>query len=256
MTCAGWTRRCFPIISYALMSDSTSLVCATAILRSTRSCHCFRRFPASRASTCRAARRPRWRCWPTRTGWQAYGLSMTDLSDALAKGNVLQAVGRLQDNHKLYLVMADHSIWQDRGCRRRRDALRPGRSGAGARRRRRSRTASCRNGSASERTARPPCYSMSMSSRTATPCRSPRAVRAKACRIQAAARRAAGELVRPEQAGHAIGRQRARRGADRPRARRAGADRVPAQLARDADRACSSFPRRSRRTSWCSACSA
>ena len=39
-----------------------------------------------------------------------YGLGMTDLSDALAKANVLQAVGQLQDNHKLYLVTADHSI--------------------------------------------------------------------------------------------------------------------------------------------------
>ena len=40
----------------------------------------------------------------------AYGLGMTDLADALAKGNVLQAVGQLQDNHKLYLVLADRSI--------------------------------------------------------------------------------------------------------------------------------------------------
>jgi multidrug efflux pump subunit AcrB len=40
----------------------------------------------------------------------AYGLGMTDLADALTKGNVLQAVGQLQDNHKLYLVVADHSI--------------------------------------------------------------------------------------------------------------------------------------------------
>ncbi len=40
----------------------------------------------------------------------AYGLGMTDLADALAKGNVLQAVGQLQDNHKLYLVVADRSI--------------------------------------------------------------------------------------------------------------------------------------------------
>ncbi len=39
-----------------------------------------------------------------------YGLGMTDLSDALTKANVLQAVGQLQDNHKLYLVTADHSI--------------------------------------------------------------------------------------------------------------------------------------------------
>jgi multidrug efflux pump subunit AcrB len=40
----------------------------------------------------------------------SYGLGMTDLSDALAKANVLQAVGQLQDNHKLYLVTADHSL--------------------------------------------------------------------------------------------------------------------------------------------------
>jgi multidrug efflux pump subunit AcrB len=39
-----------------------------------------------------------------------YRLGITDLSDALAKGNVLQAVGQLQDNHKLYLVTANHSI--------------------------------------------------------------------------------------------------------------------------------------------------
>jgi multidrug efflux pump subunit AcrB len=42
----------------------------------------------------------------------AYGLSITDVSDALTKGNVLQAVGQLQDNHKLFLVMADRSIGQ------------------------------------------------------------------------------------------------------------------------------------------------
>jgi multidrug efflux pump subunit AcrB len=39
-----------------------------------------------------------------------YGLGLADLSDALARANVLQAVGQLQDNHKLYLVTADHSI--------------------------------------------------------------------------------------------------------------------------------------------------
>jgi len=39
-----------------------------------------------------------------------YGLGMIDLADALTKGNVLRAVGQVQDNHKLYLVMADRSI--------------------------------------------------------------------------------------------------------------------------------------------------
>ena len=106
----------------------------------------------------------------------AYGLGMTDLADALAKGNVLQAVGQLQDNHKLYLVLADRSIgkidavgdvvvrsdpkvWS--AC-----ATSP-----------RCRTASCRNGSALWRTAVPPFCSTSTSSRTATPCRLPRRCR-------------------------------------------------------------------------------
>ena len=44
----------------------------------------------------------------------AYGLGMTDLVNALAKANVLQAVGQLQDNHKLYLVSRGSQHRQDR----------------------------------------------------------------------------------------------------------------------------------------------
>lgn len=39
-----------------------------------------------------------------------YGIGLPEVADALAKANVLQAVGRIQDKHKLYLVLADHSI--------------------------------------------------------------------------------------------------------------------------------------------------
>jgi CzcA family heavy metal efflux pump len=39
-----------------------------------------------------------------------YGLGLNDLATALSAGNVLQAVGRLQDRDKLYLVVADHSV--------------------------------------------------------------------------------------------------------------------------------------------------
>lgn len=38
------------------------------------------------------------------------GLAFSDLAHALAAGNVLQAVGRLQDHDKLFLVVADHSL--------------------------------------------------------------------------------------------------------------------------------------------------
>ncbi len=40
----------------------------------------------------------------------SYGIGLQEVADALGKANVLQAVGRMQDNHKLYLVVADHSI--------------------------------------------------------------------------------------------------------------------------------------------------
>ncbi len=40
----------------------------------------------------------------------AYGLGMADLATALSAGNVLQAVGHLQDRDKLFLVVADRSL--------------------------------------------------------------------------------------------------------------------------------------------------
>jgi multidrug efflux pump subunit AcrB len=40
----------------------------------------------------------------------AYGMGMTDLAAALSAGNVLQAVGRVEDRNKLYLVVSDHSV--------------------------------------------------------------------------------------------------------------------------------------------------
>ncbi|PPQ30477.1 efflux RND transporter permease subunit [Rhodopila globiformis] len=39
-----------------------------------------------------------------------YGLGLTELVNAVSAGNVLQAVGRVQDRDKLYLVVADHSV--------------------------------------------------------------------------------------------------------------------------------------------------
>ena len=40
----------------------------------------------------------------------AYDMSMADLATALTAGNSLQAVGQLQDNDKLFLVLANHSL--------------------------------------------------------------------------------------------------------------------------------------------------
>ena len=40
----------------------------------------------------------------------AYGLTFTDVTDALSAANVLQAVGRIEDHYKLYLTMSDTRI--------------------------------------------------------------------------------------------------------------------------------------------------
>ena len=40
----------------------------------------------------------------------AYGLAFTDVTNALSATNVLQAVGRMEDHYKLYLVMSDTRI--------------------------------------------------------------------------------------------------------------------------------------------------
>jgi multidrug efflux pump subunit AcrB len=100
-----------------------------------------------------------------------HGMALGDLALAIKAGNVLSAVGQVQDRGRLSLVIADRSavsstrsatswssptqpVWC--AC-----AMSP-----------RCRMAAYRNGCASSRTASPPCCSTSMSSPMAMPCRS------------------------------------------------------------------------------------
>jgi multidrug efflux pump subunit AcrB len=99
----------FPIISYALLSDSTSPVtlhdlAQYQIVPLLSSISGLARVSVQGGETAEV----QVLADPRRLA--TYGLGMTDLSDALTKANVLQAVGQLQDNHKLYLVTVDHSI--------------------------------------------------------------------------------------------------------------------------------------------------
>ncbi|MEA2744684.1 MAG: hypothetical protein QOG25_3055 [Acetobacteraceae bacterium] len=99
----------FPIISYALMSDSVSPVALHdlalyQIVPLLSSISGLARVDVQGGETAEIE------VLADPHKLAAYNLSMTDVADALSKGNVLQAVGRLQDNHKLYLVMADHSV--------------------------------------------------------------------------------------------------------------------------------------------------
>ena len=99
----------FPIDSYALMSDTVSGI-ALRDLAKYQIVPLLTAIPGLGQVNVQGGNTAEVEVQADPHRLEAYGLSMTDLSDALAKANVLQAVGRLQDNHKLYLVMADHSI--------------------------------------------------------------------------------------------------------------------------------------------------
>jgi multidrug efflux pump subunit AcrB len=100
-----------------------------------------------------------------------HGMALGDLAQAIKAGNVLSAVGQVQDRGRLSLVIADRSAVSSTD-RRHRGQVRPPAWCACAMSPR-CRMAACRNGCASSRTASPPCCSTSMSSPMAMPCRSP-----------------------------------------------------------------------------------
>jgi multidrug efflux pump subunit AcrB len=99
----------FPIISYALMSDTASPV-ALQDLAQYQIVPLLSSIPGLARVDVQGGETAEVQVLTDPHRLASYGLSMMDVSDALAKGNVLQAVGQLQDSHKLYLVMADHSI--------------------------------------------------------------------------------------------------------------------------------------------------
>jgi multidrug efflux pump subunit AcrB len=99
----------FPIISYALMSDTVSPV-ALQDLAQYQIVPLLSSIPGLARVTVQGGETAEVEVLADPQRLASYGLSMTDVADAVGKGNVLQAVGRLQDNHKLYLVMANHSV--------------------------------------------------------------------------------------------------------------------------------------------------
>ncbi len=102
----------FPIISYALLSDSVSPVALRDLAQ-------YQIVPllSSIAGLARVdvqggeTEEVEVLADPHRLA--AYGLSLSDLTAALSAGNVLQAVGRVQDRDRLYLVLADKSLASD-----------------------------------------------------------------------------------------------------------------------------------------------
>jgi multidrug efflux pump subunit AcrB len=99
----------FPIISYALISDTVSPV-ALQDLAQYQIVPLLSSIPGLARVTVQGGETAEVEVLADPQRLASYGLSMTDFADAVGKGNVLQAVGRLQDNHKLYLVMANHGV--------------------------------------------------------------------------------------------------------------------------------------------------
>ena len=99
----------YPIVSYALLSDTVSPV-ALQDLAQYQIVPLLSAIPGLARVNVQGGETAEVEVLADPHKLADYGLGMMDLSDAVSKSNVLQAVGQLQDNHKLYLVMADHSI--------------------------------------------------------------------------------------------------------------------------------------------------
>jgi multidrug efflux pump subunit AcrB len=98
----------FPIISYALVSDR-AIQHSCRIWRDIRSRRCFPRSLVSPGSAFRAATPRRSRCWPIPAARRSRP-GDGDLATAIRDGNVLSAVGQVQDRGRLSLVIADRSV--------------------------------------------------------------------------------------------------------------------------------------------------
>ncbi|MEJ0092836.1 MAG: efflux RND transporter permease subunit [Methylocella sp.] len=99
----------FPIISYALLSETLSPVALRDLAQ-------YRIVPLLSAISGLsrvgvqggAAQEIEVETDPNKLA--VYGLSFTDVTTALAAANVLQAVGKIEDHDKLYLVVSDHTL--------------------------------------------------------------------------------------------------------------------------------------------------
>ena len=103
------TPTVYPIISYALMSDRLSPV-ALQDLATYQIAPLLASIPGVANTDVQGGDTEEIEVLADPYRLASYGIGMNELAQAVGAGNQLQAVGRLQDNHKLYLVVADHSI--------------------------------------------------------------------------------------------------------------------------------------------------
>ncbi len=167
----------------------------------------------------------------------AFGLALGDVAKALATENVLKAVGRLEDRYKLYLVVADTRL---KTLQQMRETVLA--SGPGG-------VVRLEDVATVNVSVEPQWVRVTADGKDAVLLNiyqqpggnSVQIAKDVQARLEgfprpAARGRADRQLVRPEHAGHRIGRQRARRHPDRHRPGGAGAAGVPAQPQDHADR--------------------
>jgi multidrug efflux pump subunit AcrB len=99
----------FPIISYALLSDNMSPVTLRDVAQYRIAPLCSAIPGLARVSVQGGEQREiKVEADPHKL--EAYGLGFNDLTTALAGANVLQAVGKLEDHDKLYLIISNHTL--------------------------------------------------------------------------------------------------------------------------------------------------
>jgi len=165
----------FPIISYALVSDTASPIALQDLARY-QITPLLAAIPGLARVAVQGGETAEVEVLADPARLANYGLAINDLATAIRSGNVLSAVGQVQDRGKLSLVLADRSVI---------DASRSATSSYAPIRTVLSacatllpcRTVSSRNICASSRTGDRQCCSTSTSSPTAMPSRSPRPLR-------------------------------------------------------------------------------
>ena len=103
------TPTVYPIISYALLSDHLSPV-ALQDLALYQIAPLLASIPGLARTDVQGGQTREIEVLADPHRLATYGIGMTELAQAVSAGNQLQAVGRLQDNHKLFLVVADRSL--------------------------------------------------------------------------------------------------------------------------------------------------
>lgn len=107
----------FPVLAYAMTSKTVSLVKLRTIAK-----YELRPLISTIDGVARVGvqggQREEYRVTIKPQRLNAYGLTLGDVAHALARANVLQAVGRLEDHYKLYLIIADTQLHNLHSLRR------------------------------------------------------------------------------------------------------------------------------------------